>query len=212
MEFETLRDTLTEKNRSVYEVIESQDLDAVSFYHHSDDEVDTLAVFYKNARDLLTVNGFWRDLFLLNCTPLSSLKRRFSKLQHISAVRMMYKWLNISDESMTRASIEAAQTFLLENWLHPGFYPFLPRSLAANTLCTMESGMILCRMSSTKNLCISFTFYAEDAVHHVRMLFDTTTKTLIPYSIRHEPDAHSHPLSGKTTEEVIRAILRRESH
>ena len=131
MEFETLRDTLTEKNRSVYEVVESQDLDAVSFYHHSSDEVGTLSVFYKEARELLTANGFWRDLFLLNCTPLSPLKRRFSALQHISTVRMMYKWLNISDESMTRASIEAAQTFLQDNWLHPDFYPFLPLSLAA---------------------------------------------------------------------------------
>nr|QBK92310.1 MAG: hypothetical protein LCPAC304_06570 [Pithovirus LCPAC304] len=212
MEFETLRDVLKEKNRSVYEVIQSQDLDEVSFYHHSDDEVDTLSVFYKDARELLTANGFWRDLFLLNCTPISPLKRRFSKLNPISAVRMMYKWLNISDGSMNRTNIEAAQTFLQENWLHPDFYPFLPRSLASNTLCAMESATILCRMSSTKNLCISFTFYAEDTVHHVRMLFDTTTKTLIPRYMRHEPDAHKDPLSGKTIEEVKSAILSRESH
>ncbi len=212
MEFETLRKDLKEKCVCVYEAIQSQDLDGLSFYHHSEDEVDTLSVFYKDARELLTINGFWRDLFLLNCTPLSPLKRRFSKLQHISTVRMMYKWLNISDESMTRASIEAAQTFLQDNWLHPDFYPFLPLSLAPNALCTMESCTILCRMSSTKNLCISFTFYDQDAVHHLRMLFDTATKTLIPRGMRHDPDAHSHPLSGKTIEEVIRAILRRESH
>lgn len=194
-----LAEMLKEKRDCVYRTCNNrQDLDCISFKNYPIDMHNKLFEFYSEVEDMFVANGFWETLLKLNEKIVDPSKTFYSDIESLPFKRMLSKWSEIIDGSSKNN--ELIQMFLVDNWLNEDFYPFLPKEAAPSFLMSTDK-RIICRLSSTKELCISFTYFRNQSIKNLRMVFDANNSCIVPEWSSND-EKYDHPLTGKSIAEV----------
>lgn len=181
---DSVRSRFIEENKNVYLKCESKKgLDFVSFNSYPIDMHNKLQKHYQDFSEILNEDGSLEKISSLNEKINDPLKYKYSQFEEIIGYkRMLIKWLGYIDPQISDSDIENSYEFLLDNWLNPHFYPFLPVGSTDTVLSQIPKNQIICRLSSTIPRCISFSYYRDEGIKHCRFKYNPQNNTLTPHA------------------------------